>query len=952
MLKKLFILPSIVIAILLISGKTNLIAQTGVIQGKVVDQESGEALSRASILIEGTKFGAYSDVKGSFRITKVPAGKYSVRVTYIGYQTKKIENVVVTADKSTKLDVSLPLEKKSTEEVVVTAQRSYDNAAATLNRRKNASQVSDGVSQEEIGKLPDSDAGQALKRVSGVTLVGGKFLYVRGVSERYNNTTLNGAGLTSTEPDKKSFSFDMFPSEFLQNANVVKSFTPDLPGNFVGGLVQLSTIDFPEAFQLKVSVGSSVNSNVNFKDNAFLHSNRSSTDWLGRDDGMRALPNLFPKDREELNDLRRRANNPFDTTGAKQQYVAASQAFKSENWQQNRQTIGALDNRSFGISYSDVFNVGETEAIGLIAAVNYGNTFSINNIDRNGIFADRQPFFFTSGSQSNRSVNISGLFNTAFKFGGSNVISFKNVYNISSDDEYVILEGQDVGYQFLDLVQVSSQFVQKTMYSGTLGGEHSLPIADMNLDWRLGYSTSERDEPDFRRLRFSRQTIDSTIPLSADVFPTQQGDGTKAGRFFSNLLDNAWTGGFNLSIPLNADSKIKVGALHEDRRRTFQARSLTIIEAQNGLAEDIYNRKSNLAHPDSIFDESNFRYDDGFMMSEDSKKSDSYNASEVLTAAYAMADLPFNLFGLELRSIFGVRVENNTQKLNSFTLNGDSIEVVRDLLDVLPSINLVWKVDNNTNIRASASQTLTRPSLREFAPFAFYDFQMQALQTGNPNLVRTLIQNYDLRYEYFPNPGEVISVSAFYKNFQNAIEETIFPAQSELTRTFSNAQNDAQNYGIELELRKGLGFIGTSFEPILFSMNYSWIQSQIEVLQGSVTDKRAMWGQSPYSLNVGLSYVQPEWLTSFNVAYNRFGRRIVQVAQQGIYTFADPHVYEMPRDVIDISISQPLFDNSYEIKFALRDLLNQKLVWLQGGETIATNLRGTNYSLSMSYRVR
>jgi TonB-dependent receptor len=323
-----------------------------------------------------------------------------------------------------------------------------------------------------------------------------------------------------------------------------------------------------------------------------------------------------------------------------------------------------------------------------------------------------------------------------------------------------------------------------------------------------------------------------------------------------------------------------------------------------------------------------------------------------LTAAYAMADLPFTLFGLELRSIFGVRVENNTQKLNSFTLNGDSIEVVRDLLDVLPSINFVWKVDNNTNIRASASQTLTRPSLREFAPFAFYDFQMQALQTGNPNLIRTLIQNYDLRYEYFPNPGEVISVSAFYKNFQNAIEETIFPAQSELTRTFSNAQNDAQNYGLEFELRKGLGFISSSFEPVLFSMNYSWIQSQIEVLQGSVTDKRAMWGQSPYSLNVGLSYVQPEWLTNFNVAYNRFGRRIVQVAQQGIYTFEDPHVYEMPRDVIDISISQPLFDNSYEIKFALRDLLNQQLVWLQGGETIATNLRGTNYSLSMSYRVR
>jgi outer membrane receptor protein involved in Fe transport len=952
MYKKLPFIQTIFVLILLLTASSYALAQNGIIQGKVVDQETGEPLSRASILIEGTKLGAYSDVKGSFRITKVPAGKYAVRVTYIGYQTKKVQNVVVNADKTTKLDISLPLEKKSTEEVVVTAQRSYDNSAANLNRRKNASQVSDGVSQEEIGKLPDSDAGQALKRVSGVTLVGGKFLYVRGVSERYNNTTLNGAGLTSTEPDKKSFSFDMFPSEFLQNANVIKSFTPDLPGNFVGGLVQLSTIDFPEAFQLKVSVGSSVNSNVNFLDNAFVHSNRGANDWLGRDDGTRALPDLFPKDREELNDLRRRANNQFDTTGAKETYEAASRSLNSANWQQNRSTIGLFDNRSMGISYTDLFNIGETEQIGLIAAVNYGNTFSINNIDRNGIFSNKDPFFFTRGSQSNRSVNISGMLNTAIKFGGSNVISFKNVYNISSDDEYVILEGQDVGYQFLDLKQISTQFVQKTMYSGTVSGEHSLPFSDVNLDWRAGYSTSERDEPDFRRLRYSRQTADSSVPLTADIFPTQQGDGTKAGRFFSNLVDDALSGALNIVVPLSADAKIKVGGLYEERKRTFKARSLTIIESQQGLDQDIYASKENLTNPDSIFAEKNFRYDDGFLMSEDSKLSDAYDASEVLTAAYLMADLPFNLFGLEFRTIVGARIENNVQKLNSFDISNAPIEVNRPFTDVLPSLNFVWKVDNNSNLRASASQTLTRPSLREFAPFAFYDFQMQALQQGNPTLIRTLIQNYDLRYEYFPNPGEVISVSLFYKNFQNAIEETIFPQQSELTRTFANASNDAQNYGVELEFRKGLGFINSSFETVLFSVNYAYIQSQIEVLQGTVTDTRTMWGQSPYSLNIGLSYLQPEWLTNFNVAYNRYGKRIVQVAQQGIYQFEDPHVYEMPRDVIDISISQPLFDNSYEVKFAIRDLLNQQLVWLQGGETIATNLRGTNYSLSMSYRIR
>ncbi|HBB25006.1 MAG TPA: TonB-dependent receptor, partial [Bacteroidetes bacterium] len=245
-------------------------AQNGSIEGKVTDASTGEALRQASISVVDTKRGGYSDTKGAFKIKNLVPGTYSLRVTYVGYEPRIVEGVVVNPDAVTTVSVLVSATSRAGKEVVVAAAKINDNAAAMLIERKNASQVSDGVGREEMSKLPDSDAGQALKRVSGVTLLDGKYVYVRGVSDRYSNTTLNGAALTSTEPDRKAFAFDMFPTDLLENANVVKSFTPDLPGNFAGGLVQLNTVDFPSSKGLKVSASQGFNDFVTFKDNAFF----------------------------------------------------------------------------------------------------------------------------------------------------------------------------------------------------------------------------------------------------------------------------------------------------------------------------------------------------------------------------------------------------------------------------------------------------------------------------------------------------------------------------------------------------------------------------------------------------------------------------------------------------------------------------------------------------------
>ena len=918
-------------------------AAGGTITGAIRDGESGEVLRGATVQVLNTKKGAIADVKGTFSIKGLPAGTYSLRFNYIGYKPKTFEGVVVSDGQTTPLNAVLESSIKKTEEIVVQASRINDNAAAILAQRKNAAQMSDGISEAEIKKLPDSDAGQALRRVTGVTLSEGKFVYVRGVNERYNNTTLNGAGLSSTEPDKKAFAFDMFPSEFLQNANVAKSFTPDLPGNFAGGLVQLNTIDFPDGFSLRFNASTAYNTNVTLANGKYFGSPSSNGDWIANGSSSRALPSDFPANRREMNDLLAGVNR--GDASAIQRWTGLGQRMNSNAWRTERAT--AAPNGGVGISFTNVYNVADND-LGVIASFNYGNSFGLNTIIRDGILADRSYLFQTKGQQASRSVNVGGMFNLAYKIGDHSSISFKNIYNRSSDDEAVILDGQDVGYQFLDLQLRSFQFVQKELYSGQLNGEHTFKDAgNLLLDWRLSYSTSVRDEPDFRRIRYARQLANPDAPFEAQIIQSQQGDGTRAGRFFSYLTENSLSGAVNVTIPLQT-FKVKAGGLFEQRKRTFTARSITIIEPRNaGIDVDFATPIDNV---DRLFSPANFRLD-GLGISEDTRLSDAYNASENLIAGYAMADVPLEIAGAQIRIIAGARLEYNEQNLTGFAINDSPVNVNLPFLDVLPSLNILWKLDNSTNLRASASQTLTRPSLREFAPFAFFDFQQQALTQGNPALIRALIQNYDIRLETFPAPGEVLSINPFYKIFTNAIEETIFPQQSELTRTFTNAQGTAFNYGIELEARKSLSFLGEYGQNFVVNANLTLVQSQLTVAQGGLNDTRPMWGQAPYTINIGMFFSEPTTKTSLNIAYNITGRRIVSVGQLGAFSFADPHIYELPRNVVDISLVQPLF-GSLEVKLSARDILNQPLLWEQGGVITASNIRGATYSLSLSYRIR
>lgn len=947
----------ILLIVFFIAGIVNLSAQNSEITGTVIDKESGEPLRRATIMVQNTKFGAYSDVKGEFKIKNVPAGTYTLKITFVGYEAREIAGIDVQSGKPANIGrIVLGVEKKLTEEVFVDARRINDNESAILSARKNSAQVSDGISQQEMSRLPDSDAGQSLKRVSGVTLVDNKFVYVRGVSERYSNTTLNGASLSSTEPDKKAFAFDMFPSEFLQNVNIAKSFTPDLPGNFAGGLVQLNTVDFPEGHSLKVSYSNSYNTNTSLKGNQFLQTAGGSTDWLGIDDGSRSMPAGMPSTRRELDALRTSALNPNDNTGAKAKYESMMQSFNDGNWNQNAMTVGPLANSSIGINFSNNYTLFDNE-FGLLASANWGQNFNINDIERNALMYDGGTFFRSNGTQATRSVSMGALVNMAYKLGSSSSISFRNVYNRGADEETTRLHGQDSAYQFIDYRNFSSQYVEKELLSTQLGGEHTLEFQNLHIQWNTGYSYSNRYEPDFRKIRFDRNLfdleIDPNTPYTIQLLQTEQGDGARLGRFFSDMHDNTFSAKIDFTLPLTSSMKLKFGSLGEYKDRDFSSRSFTVIPPPTGSAlnPEIEALMNDITNPQALLNRNNFRVEDGLRISEETKASDSYLANESVYSGYLMVDAPFDLGSESFRFIGGVRYEQSTQALNSFDVNDQAVDIKNVYNDLLPSLNLMWRINEISNFRASSSQTLARPSLREFAPFAFYDFVNTILVFGNPNLKRALIQNFDVRYEIFPNPGEVISASLFYKKFENAIEETIQPLQSELGKSFANAEGDAYNYGVEIEFRKSFNFISDYLRNFALNVNFSYINSEITVRQGNAVDTRQMWGQSPYSLNLGLLYMNPETQTSVNIAYNTYGRRIQQVALVGMYSFEDPHIYELPRDIIDLSISQPVFDNKMDLKLIVRDLLNQNLIWEQGGRTFASNLRGTTFGLSLGYRL-
>jgi outer membrane receptor for ferrienterochelin and colicin len=936
-------MKKLISSLLFLLLNTVLFAANGVITGKVID-EKGEPLMGASVLIEGTVNGAKADMDGKFTLRNVEDGKYNLVVSYVSFDKKIISDVVVKGGTSEYLNITLAKSGKGLKEVVVKTQMKKESINALQIQQKNLTTISDGISAELIKKTPDRNTGDVLKRVSGVSMADNKFAVIRGLADRYNLAMLNGDILPSSESDRKAFSFDIFPSSLLENIVIVKAATPDRPGEFAGGIIDLTTKDIPNENFLNLELGSGANTNTTFK--SYKHSQRSSTDWLGFDKTNRVIPSGFAQP------------NAINTM-TEAQRIGEAQKFKN-SWGATEKA-SAMPFTNFQLSGGYVKRFKKEASFGVIGAISYSNRLRTFDADRNEVNGTVEAYNFKD-TIYRQNVLMGSLLNFGLKLNANHKITLKNSFTINSDDQ-TILRGGDFKDNEYFVRSGAYWFSSNQLLSNQLNSEHVLGKRKIKVLLGVGRNQIARSIPDLRRYLYTRNydALDSTYTANVNQFPNP----FFMGRFFASTKEVIYNGSADVIVPytlFNGKHSLKAGLYYQSKERDYSARTLSYVTT-NGFQSTLKNLPV-----EELFSEENIRAK-GFAMKEYTLPSDQYNATSTLTAAYIMND---NLFADKFRFVYGIRVESFDQQLITGSNVVGDLKISKSNVNVLPSLNFTYLLNKKTNIRLCASQTLSRPEFRELSPASFYDFNMSATTIGNKDLEQTKIQNYDLRYEYFMGKGEMVSASIFYKKFDNPIETTVPFGLTTTQKVFSYVNvPTANSVGLEFEFRKSLSFLAKNEKSTLNDLvvfgNLAYIKSTVEVTTKSVGGEeikytRPMQGQSPYIINGGLSYGIKPINASATLVFNRIGERIFSVGNGEI-----PELYEAPRNVLDFSVTKQLY-KKLEIKFTVSDLfanpqvfyynIDKKYAIVKDENSYNKNkdyqsmvIRpGTNLGLSLSYK--
>ncbi len=700
-------------------------AQTGTIAGMILDAETSEPLIGATILVENISgAGAITDLDGRYKITDVDEGTHTLRISYVSYKTKTISDVVVTAGKITPLDLVMESELKDifgdSAQVIITAKAGQENINAVLAIQQKGIAISDVISRDVIQRTPDRSTDGVLKRMSGTTITDGKFVVIRGLSDRYNIALVNGNLLPSTEPDRKTFAFDLFPSSLLDNLFIYKTAQPDMPGDFAGGIISLNTRDIPNESFIQVTVGTGYNTVSTFNDYyTYVHGEK---DWLGMDDGTLALPENFPKDRSDFLDLT--------------DEESADLGKEFSPWGANSEASSPLD-QSYQLSGGWVRPMKDNREIGLIGALTYNNTRQLSVIERKDYDNEVTPLYEYTDDQYRHNVLWGGLLNLAFKASENHKLSLKNSYSVNATD-LTTLRG---GSNFSKAVFIRNEyydFSSNQLFSSTLNGDHFLPQSKIKAHWAIGLNTLVRDQPNYRTVNYFTPDLTSDTVFYASVSSFAAPD--NMGIFYSYMKEKGYTGALDLTYPFqlsNIPQSIKVGAFYQSKERQFNARNMGVV-----VSNDIYTNPdyySILSTPvGELLTAENFS-DSLFYLDEITNPSDSYDAEQSNKALYAMLD---NKIG-KLRIVWGARAEFFNQILQSFFYSASSTpdplyintaetDTVGLPFDLLPSVNMTYALTTKTNLRLSGYKTVARPELRELAPFGFYDIETNSSVVGNP----------------------------------------------------------------------------------------------------------------------------------------------------------------------------------------------------------------------------
>ncbi|TGK43415.1 TonB-dependent receptor domain-containing protein [Leptospira andrefontaineae] len=958
---------------------------TGKIRGKIVDGDNGEAVFGATIVVRSIKKFAKSDFDGAYDL-ELPAGAHEIEFQMMGFAPQK-RSVTVTPGKSQVINVTFGLQTLET--VDVKGRALNDAEAALLALQKKSSSVSDGISKEAIKKSPDSSAGEVVRRVTGITLVGGKFVFVRGLGERYSNTELNDTLVPSTEPDKRVVALDIFPSGVLKNVRIIKTFLPELPGEFSGGLVKIETQEYPEEKQFSVAVGAG--GNYNTTGHKFLNMNQGN--MLGgvndnQKNPFRNAPESLPIEPGSI------------FGGIDPKLTQAGATTFNQKWTPD--SGPAPFDKNFSINYGDTFKVGATSRIGILVGSTYNRNFRFRQEESYRYLAAAPFNLTTAGStllkqQEQRADlyteerNWGNNMNLAYEITKGQQIFLKSLY--TQQGEGVVRDAR--GTDYIDLYNfkaLTSQYTSSLIQHHTLGGDHALNWFGERahkFDWRVNYAIANRDQPNLQQ-QVWRQTVGDPNPYDL----TRLGNNPDGSRFFSDSKDTTKAVKLNYEIPFDQWSGLKAlfkfGTYTMSREKDFRFREFG--QKPNTTLGGL----ERYPVPGEFYSNPYLFLNDLVTFSERQVESNAYNAFQKLQAYYSQVDLPILP---KLKTLFGVRYEDSYQKVKTFVLRDSyssynldygckidnefaRIALVRNDIcdannngvgelrtrDYLPSVNLNWEFADNQILRLSATQTLTRPDLRELSPFGFTPYFGANRIFGNSDLRRSYIHNYDVRYEYYLNATDYVGVGAFLKQISDPIEMVGQPVAGSISQRFTylNAEQ-ATIKGVEFDFRKELT------DRIRFEANMFIIQSRVDVLswqqyimvQSGLVDSlsraaaynptnlsRPLQGQSPLVFNVKFDFhLNEKKNKTIGVYYNYFGDRLYAVGANGL-----PDAYERAVGLTDVvytakmgdhlefkASAQNIFDTRYRV-YQKNELTGEKDLFL-------SYRTGVSYSFQATYKL-
>ncbi|MBN1827019.1 MAG: outer membrane beta-barrel protein [Candidatus Eisenbacteria bacterium] len=924
----------------------------GGVIGRVVSSETGDPIPFVDVVlfrpdpanpaVETAVANRMTNADGGYRIPARP-GLYRLQVSHISFGTTDVTEVRVGENEILTLNVSLTPKAVRAQAVRVTADAIQGTETAILSRQKKAAAVSDGVSAEQIKRTPDSDAAEVLHRVTGLSVVNDRYVFVRGLGERYNSTKVNGNTIGTPEPNKRVVPLDLFPSSMLDNVIVQKTFTPDQPGEFGGGVVDVNTRDFPGRRTWSLSLSSGYREGTT--GSGFLTYDGGKYDWLGFSGGKRALPDLV----EELaSDKLIKGGtsilHPSEFTD--EEFIALGRSFEN-TW--SPRTEDASPAYNFSGSYGDeILFLGRP--LGFIGSASLRNGFTTKQYQSRlyeGGAGNLNRRLDLEGEASTASVLWGSMLNANYRFGLAHTLHLRTMYNRSAEDEVNVYDGEDTS---LSVPKKSTQlrFVERGLWTTSVGMDHTLPgwRKDSRLHWEAGYSYAERNEPDRRTYLYEER-----VPPGDSVATWMYVGRTNAQeltRLFSYMDENERDYKLDWTFPFDQwgglESKFKIGWSHMNKDRESWTRRFN------------YNKPSQTGDYDFTTDPEMLLADENiglvrernkWHIEEETEATDRYQAHHDLDAAYWMVDMPVHR---RVRLVTGIRWEWSDQKaVTREPLIATAKDNVAELktADALPSVNCTYTPHRDVNLRLAYSKTLNRPDLRELTPFTMVDFMTYGLRTGNPELERAILHNYDFRFEFYPGYTELLAFSAFHKEMKDPIEESVIGGENPVF--IPENGEDGRLTGVELEARFSLGRIASPLRNLGLYSNYTRVNSETKTGRLGVANnkERPLQGQSDYVVNLGLFYSSPKGVTNASILYNLFGKRLAQV---GLYEM--PDVYETPRHSLDFTFSRAFLGGAH-LKVAIENLLDDDVRFELDGDIedpITYSAKsGRKISLSLSY---